>query len=94
MLRDLSACGAAIHSRSLLSLQAEVRLCFRLPGDGRADDLDLELSCLVVRTAAIEVPVDGLCYLTGLHFLTLPDKSFERVREFVWNRLTGKGRTG
>jgi c-di-GMP-binding flagellar brake protein YcgR len=88
LLHDLSASGASVHTRSLLPIQLEVRLRFRLPAERAPEDrAGIEVDCLVVRNAALSSPDRGLAFVAGLHFLNLDRDAFQSVNAFVWRLL-------
>ena len=90
MLQDLSVSGAAVHTRSHVPPQTEVRIRFRLPCEAGHQETQVEIECLAVRSGPLIPSNRGFAFFVGLHFLTLRGENFERVRGFVWGRL---GRT-
>jgi hypothetical protein len=87
LLQDLSVGGAAVHTRSPLPSQTEVRIRFHLPGAVGGRETQVEIDCLVVRSGPL-IPSDrGFVFSVGLHFLTLRGENFGRVRGFVWSSL-------
>lgn len=84
-IRDLSAGGAAVQSLRRFEVESEVSVRFQLP-DG-TDAEPVFVRCLVVR--CIEDTADSIGpNRIGLHFLDLTEDDFERIRRFVWERLS------
>jgi hypothetical protein len=90
LIHDLSAGGAAIHTRRFIPVQSEVRLRFRLGESADAVDAPIEVRALVMRTGTTGSDQQ---VVTGLHFLDLHGAGFDRVRVFVWNLIATDDRT-
>jgi hypothetical protein len=84
VIHDLSAGGAAIHTRRVIPVQSEVRLRFSLAESADAADAPIEVGALVVRTGTTG---SDRQVVAGLHFLDLHGADFDRVRVFVWNLI-------
>ena len=86
-LYDLSACGAAVHAERAVPIRTEVRLRFLLPRAQDAEDTQITITCLVVRSGTPSQPRFAPAFMIGLHFLDLVAEDFDRVRVFVWNSV-------
>ena len=87
MLHDLSVSGAAVHTRSHVPPQTEVRIRFGLPHGEAHQETQVEIQCLAVRSGPLIPSNRGFVFFVGLHFLALSGENFERVRGFVWSKL-------
>ena len=85
-VHNLSAGGAALATAEQLAVPSVLeRLSFDLPGQ----ESPVEVAAAVLRCEQLRPIRPDELYLSGVHFLNLEGELFERVRLFVYRRLSG-----
>ncbi|MCP4201540.1 MAG: PilZ domain-containing protein [bacterium] len=86
-IANLSAGGAALLTDRQIPPRALLhQFRFSLPGDKGPED-SLEASAVLVHARPYKTDVGTIGYCSGLHFLGFESRAFERLENFVLDRL-------
>ena len=92
-IEDLSAGGALLQTHAELPHHADLReLVFSLTEDGAETEIRIQAEVAWIGRRKSKSG-EGLDYLSGLHFVEVPQETFRKIQQFVFRRLKDGGLT-